>query len=283
MVTQSRQDHEAVALLEAKTVCVEVDGVLRYTSPLLQKKDIPSFRAPKEVVMLSLRSTGRWLAKDPERATAYSTEIQKLIQTCSACKLSFSALNHEGELWYIPHHMVSHNGKNHLVFNFSFQFQGLSLKESLLPGPTLGSPAGLERLGRRAAGSTIHPPAQGLLTCRRGPVQCHQRASKGAYGSIAYLKTEDSQGKTHLSFLIARALQEFLGMVNFYHRFVPQAAQLMRPLYEALKVKSANFTVSWSEEMTKAFTDTKQALANATMLAHPLPNAPFAPTMDASD
>ncbi|KAJ8371596.1 hypothetical protein AAFF_G00306820 [Aldrovandia affinis] len=32
-----------------------------------------------------------------------------------------------------------------------------------------------------------------------------------------------------------RALQEFLGMVNFYHRFIPRAARLMLPLYAALK------------------------------------------------
>ncbi|KAJ8415098.1 hypothetical protein AAFF_G00007960 [Aldrovandia affinis] len=32
-----------------------------------------------------------------------------------------------------------------------------------------------------------------------------------------------------------KALQEFLGMVNFYHRFVPHAANLMRPMFGALK------------------------------------------------
>ncbi|KAL6455468.1 hypothetical protein MHYP_G00360970 [Metynnis hypsauchen] len=37
--------------------------------------------------------------------------------------------------------------------------------------------------------------------------------------------------------LTVKALQEFLGMVNFYHRFIPRAADLMRPLYEALKGK----------------------------------------------
>ena len=31
-----------------------------------------------------------------------------------------------------------------------------------------------------------------------------------------------------------KALQEFVGMVNFYHRFIPAAAQLMSPLFEAL-------------------------------------------------
>ena len=40
--------------------------------------------------------------------------------------------------------------------------------------------------------------------------------------------------------LTVKALQEFCGMVNFYHRFVPRAADLMRPLYSALKGKKTS-------------------------------------------
>lgn len=40
--------------------------------------------------------------------------------------------------WYIPHHIVHHNGKDRIVFNCSFEFQSHSLNEPLLPGPTLG-------------------------------------------------------------------------------------------------------------------------------------------------
>uniref|UniRef100_A0AAV2M1Y8 ribonuclease H n=1 Tax=Knipowitschia caucasica TaxID=637954 RepID=A0AAV2M1Y8_KNICA len=36
----------------------------------------------------------------------------------------------------------------------------------------------------------------------------------------------------------ARGLREFLGMVTFYHRFIRQAAHVMRPLYEALKASA---------------------------------------------
>ena len=32
-----------------------------------------------------------------------------------------------------------------------------------------------------------------------------------------------------------KGLQEFLGMINFYHRFLPQSAALLRPLYNAMK------------------------------------------------
>uniref|UniRef100_UPI00358F2DF0 uncharacterized protein n=1 Tax=Myxine glutinosa TaxID=7769 RepID=UPI00358F2DF0 len=65
-----------------------------------------------------------------------------------------------------------------------------------------------------------------------------------------------------------KALQEFLGKVNFYHRFVPRSAQLMCPLFEALRGKPAKHDIAWTEEMDGAFTGAKLALAKATMLAH---------------
>lgn len=80
-----------------------------------------------------------------------------------------------------------------------------------------------------------------------------------------------------------RGLQEFLGMVNFYHRFIPSSAKLMQPLFAALKGKSKNNHLEWTDNMSKAFVDTKSALAKATMLSHPCHNAPTALTVDASD
>lgn len=80
-----------------------------------------------------------------------------------------------------------------------------------------------------------------------------------------------------------KPLQEFLGMVNFYNRFIPQAAHLMHPLYEALKGKRGNQEVDWTPERVRAFDSAKKALAGAAMLAHPSPAAPVALTTDASD
>lgn len=40
--------------------------------------------------------------------------------------------------WYIPHHMVNHNGKDRIVFNCSSQHPGLSFNDLLFPGPALG-------------------------------------------------------------------------------------------------------------------------------------------------
>lgn len=80
---------------------------------------------------------------------------------------------------------------------------------------------------------------------------------------------------------MSKGLQEFLGMVNFYHRFVPNAAYLMRPLHEVVSKK--NQKIEWTKERIDAFNQTKDALANATMLSHPKMSAETALTVDASD
>ena len=61
-----------------------------------------------------------------------------------------------------------------------------------------------------------------------------------------------------------KGLQEFVGMANFYQRFIPAAARMMLPLFEALTGKPK--TLVWYETMVKAFHDTKKALAEATTL-----------------
>ena len=58
-----------------------------------------------------------------------------------------------------------------------------------------------------------------------------------------------------------KELQVFMGMVNFYRRFIPKAAQTMLPLSEALKSK----TLTWDKSMIEAFQATKAALARATI------------------
>ncbi len=138
-VMRSKQDKEALELLEAKTRRVEIAGILRYATPLLRKRDVPPLRAPKEAVLPSLRSLERRLARDPLRAEEYCAAICKLVETGAVKKIDPREALTSDESWYIPHHLVSHNGKSRLVFNCSFQFQGRSLNDTLLPGPTLGA------------------------------------------------------------------------------------------------------------------------------------------------
>ena len=78
-----------------------------------------------------------------------------------------------------------------------------------------------------------------------------------------------------------KELQRFLGMINYYRRFIPNAAAHLSPLFEALKGKPKSLT--WTPECQTAFETTKEALAVATLLHHPLPGAPLSLTTDASN
>ena len=80
-----------------------------------------------------------------------------------------------------------------------------------------------------------------------------------------------------------KGLQEFLGMINFYHRFLPNIASILSPLYGALKSSKPQQEISWSHQMKQAFVAAKCALVNATMLAHPCSDCPLALTSDSSD
>ena len=77
-----------------------------------------------------------------------------------------------------------------------------------------------------------------------------------------------------------KGLQQFAGMVNFYHRFVPNAAHSMRHIYAALTGNPVN--LKWSNDLEDAFNAAKEALAQATMLVHPHAECPTALTVDAS-
>ena len=77
-VTHSREDQQAIDLLELKTTRVNINGDLRYTTPLLRRKNFPVFHAPVEAAMPRLRGSEKRLLKDPESSAAYKAEIEKL-------------------------------------------------------------------------------------------------------------------------------------------------------------------------------------------------------------
>ncbi|KAM9802571.1 uncharacterized protein ACBT44_014811 isoform 3-T4 [Syngnathus typhle] len=137
--TRSRQDKEALECLDKHTVRIEVDGVHRYATPLLRVKNFPNLCAPKEAVLPLLRNTERRLAKTPDIAQVYNAEIHRLEQAGYVVKLPQGTGNTSSS-WYIPHHLVEHNGKHRVVFNCSFQYDGVDLNKLLVPGPALGPP-----------------------------------------------------------------------------------------------------------------------------------------------
>ena len=81
-----------------------------------------------------------------------------------------------------------------------------------------------------------------------------------------------------------RQLRRFIGLVNFYHRFLPHCAELMQPLHSLLSSsKSKSQTLTWTDSAIAAFNATKDALANASLLSYPQPDAPTCLMTDASD
>ena len=79
-----------------------------------------------------------------------------------------------------------------------------------------------------------------------------------------------------------RKLREFVGLVNFYRRFIPHGATLLQPL-NLLLSKSTPKTLIWSEAATSAFNAIKDALADTTLLVHPEAEAPTCIMTDASE
>ena len=71
-------------------------------------------------------------------------------------------------------------------------------------------------------------------------------------------------------------------MLIFYHRFIPHAASHLLPLHDALYKTQPRQIISWTAEVEGAFTSCKAALAEATMLSHPKPDAQISVTIDAS-
>lgn len=50
-----------------------------------------------------------------------------------------------------------------------------------------------------------------------------------------------------------KELHRFIGMVNFYHRFIPRCASLLQPLYEAMRGKRQTDSLDWNPSMLGAF------------------------------
>ena len=80
-----------------------------------------------------------------------------------------------------------------------------------------------------------------------------------------------------------KELQRFIGMVNYYHRFIPNAASILQPLHQSMKGKRPQVTLEWTPGMQRAFETIKRKLAEVTLLAHPKHNALLSLSADASD
>jgi len=81
-----------------------------------------------------------------------------------------------------------------------------------------------------------------------------------------------------------RKLREFLGLINFYRRFIPHSASTLQPLHDLLGLfKRPSDTLTWSDIASTTFSNIKTALADASLLVHPTPDAPTCVMTDASN
>lgn len=105
--------------------------------------------------------------------------------------------------------------------------------------------------------------------------------------SSAGIKPLDTKVQAIKQFPLPRNVKElrrFLGMVNFYRRFIPGAAKTQAPLNSLLagSVKGSQ-PVNISGEALKVFNACKDSLSQAALLAHPDLQAKLALVTDASD
>ena len=132
-----------------------------------------------------------------------------------------------------------------------------------------------------------------------GPDKCQFGTTElsflGHHGNAAGISLLASAVETIVNFVRPekqRALHRYLGMLNYYHRVIPNCAYKLTPLNQLLMAANeghtrlspkSNFDLKWNESANSAFIESKQILANATLLVHPDHTAPLNITCDASN
>ena len=76
-----------------------------------------------------------------------------------------------------------------------------------------------------------------------------------------------------------KELQSFLGFINFYRTFIPNLAEITRPLYELLQ-KDKKF--EWTPERETTFQNLKKVITSNTVLRTPNDYFPFIVEVDTS-
>ena len=77
-----------------------------------------------------------------------------------------------------------------------------------------------------------------------------------------------------------KGLRSFLGLANYYHRFIRDFSKIARPLSDLLKKGASQ---EWDEPCHQAFEELKSKLSSPPMLKFPKFDKPFEVHTDASD
>ncbi|GFW54251.1 transposon Ty3-I Gag-Pol polyprotein [Trichonephila clavipes] len=83
-------------------------------------------------------------------------------------------------------------------------------------------------------------------------------------------------------------------MFNFYRCFIPKAAHILAPIVQFLEghtnqkkshysIRKSSEPLKWNENAEQAFLAAKNAVAEATLLRHPIPGAQLSLWVNASD
>ena len=82
-----------------------------------------------------------------------------------------------------------------------------------------------------------------------------------------------------------KELQSFLGLTNYYRKFISNFSHIALPLTEATRnaTRSNLRPIEWTQSMQTAFDELKRALTSAPCLALPDPDGEFEVTTDASE
>ena len=81
-----------------------------------------------------------------------------------------------------------------------------------------------------------------------------------------------------------KQLRQFLGIIQFYNRFIPNCAKILGPLYSLTSTENRTSRISWTPETDKCFARAKTVIIyRRTILAHPNHEADLELIIDASD
>lgn len=87
--------------------------------------------------------------------------------------------------------------------------------------------------------------------------------------------------------VVLKELQSFLGLANYYRKFILNFAQVAKPLTEmtkgSRKLNNRKIVLKWSNEALKAFNDLKELLAKEVTLSYPDFDKTFILNTDASE
>jgi hypothetical protein len=81
---------------------------------------------------------------------------------------------------------------------------------------------------------------------------------------------------------VKRDMRSFVGLINFYHRFVDKLSIICIPLLETLR-KCSPDKIHWTEEVLESFHKVKDELAHSVILEIPKPGVQFIVQTDACD